>query len=43
MRTFDRVFVSYALRALAGESEAVGRRRAEAVIETLLHGVIAPR
>ncbi len=38
----SEVFVSYALLALAGESERVGRRRAEAVIETLLHGVIAP-
>ena len=38
----SEVFVSYALLALAGESERVGRRRAEAVVETLLHGVIAP-
>lgn len=35
------VFVSYTLRVLAGEDEEVGRRRVEAVVETLLHGVIA--
>ena len=38
----SEVFVSYALLALAGESARVGRRRAQAAIETLLHGVIAP-
>ena len=36
------VFVSYTLLVLAGESAQVSARRVDAVIETLLHGVIAP-
>ena len=38
----SEVFVSYTLLVLAGESAQVSRRRVDAVIETLLHGVIAP-
>lgn len=37
----SEVFVSYTMLVLAGASAQVGRRRAEAVIETLLHGVIS--
>ena len=36
----SEVFVSYTLLVLAGEDQQVGDRRVEAVIETLLHGVI---
>ncbi len=36
------VFVAYTLRALSGEDGRVGARRVETIIETLLHGVIAP-
>lgn len=39
----SEVFVSYTLLVLGGESARLGRRRVDAVIETLLHGVIAPR
>lgn len=35
------VFVSYTLLVLGGEDEQVSQRRVDAVIETLLHGVIA--
>ncbi len=35
------VFVSYTLLVLAGENDQVSARRVDAVIETLLHGVIA--
>ena len=38
----SEVFVSYTLLVLAGEDEQVGNRRVDAVVETLLHGVIAP-
>lgn len=38
----SEVFVSYTLLVLEGASEEVNERRVEAVIETLLHGVIAP-
>ncbi len=37
----SEVFVAYTLLVLSGESAAPGERRVEAVIETLLHGVIA--
>ncbi len=35
------VFISYTLLVLSGEDASLGERRVEAVIETLLHGVIA--
>ena len=38
----SEVFVSYSLLILAGESAQVSDRRVEAIVETLLHGVIAP-
>lgn len=38
----SEVFVSYALLALEGDGAEAGARRVDAVIETLLHGVIAP-
>lgn len=37
----SEVFVSYTLHVLAGEDDQVSERRVAAVIETLLHGVIA--
>lgn len=37
----SEVFVSYTLLVLAGADDQVSERRVEAVIETLLHGVIA--
>jgi len=37
----SEVFISYTMLVLADERARVGRRRAEAVIETLLHGVIS--
>jgi len=36
----SEVFVSYTLLVLAGEDDQVGSRRVDAVIETLLYGVI---
>jgi len=36
----SEVFIAYALQVLAGERQRLGQRRVEAVIETLLHGVI---
>lgn len=36
------VFISYSLLILAGENAQVSDRRVEAIVETLLHGVIAP-
>jgi AcrR family transcriptional regulator len=36
------VFVSYSLLVLEGETAQVSDRRVEAIVETLLHGVIAP-
>jgi len=38
----SEVFVSYTLLVLEGASEEISERRVEAVIETLLHGIIAP-
>jgi AcrR family transcriptional regulator len=38
----SEVFVSYTLLILAGASNQVSDRRVEVIIETLLHGVIAP-
>ena len=38
----SEVFVSYTLLVLSGDDEPLDARRVEAVVETLLHGVIAP-